>query len=1068
MSRFTEWLRQPRSVLLLLTGSVILVLGGLVGWLYGNWLVAAIVALAMILLVLLASLVWLLVAGEKTERRERGIDDEERAAESQDRGAQQLSVKELEAAFQTGVEGLRASRMGREAVENLPWFLLIGPEQSGKSSLLRNSQLELPAEYAQAAARGGSLSWWFTNDGVFLDTAGRFFAEEDPESLALWRRLLSLIRRTRSKVPLNGVLMCVPAVWFLESDQAEREKTAQAVRRRLNDLFDDLGVEVPVYLVAAKADALNGFSDLAASLPPSRTNEAFGWTNSQRDLVDAGDRVAEGFLGLSRRIEIALPEILLRTAGADQRRRLQFASGELKELSGALTTFVAKAFAPTVYEETPFLRGVYLTGSPSGEQLRSPLSAQLGAPMIPDSAASPAERKPAFVADLFREIIVGDQDLALPRHRFGPKTRALFTTLLWTSGALLLLGWITGFSQVWFTTEKLRDATRAALVPNPTLAPLQALREEIKASEEVEWARQVGFGSPLGVAENRAKHSFTAKFGSQFEAPAKVRLIEAARRYDDNSLAAVATLALDLSWLTADRPSDDSIRPDIAEFASLGANTDDRARFAAAYDDFVAWLPDRERAKRHARESDALSDVASTLLDLRRLESWGGKGIHYEDFSLPAAPEATWVPAAYTREAWEALVSRLIAGVGKSQGQSSRQLDAFRVSYLERYDERWRRFLLEAPNFERARRDISGSPHLRLLETIHHNIRADLPRTGRPPTWNETLHEVRRSSASFEGTPDENSEVQPWDRYLAALAVVQAEVARAEANSAEAVAVARRLAGDRETGFRRALEVVDEIVPVGSDARAAEKIREILKLPILDGMSAVLLDAQGEIDRRWQESIVVPFGGDLDEDRIRRLYAPETGELARFMDRELGSFLDAGERKPLLGGRGYDFGASFLSWVNEAEELRSLLYRSGGAPITVTLDGVPASLSGGFGAFVSRQELTIHCPDGPTTFVYRSGAGSETFRWSPACDEVELKVWVLESGGDERALHPVSKAGSLALPAFFQAARRNGRTYEWVVSDPRNEVEVIARYRLRRGEEVLRIAHSGPPQSTRD
>ena len=88
---------------------------------------------------------------------------------------------------------------------DLPWYVLIGPPGSGKTTALVNSGLKFPlsrgATPAAVAGVGGTryCDWWFTEDAVLIDTAGRYTTQDsdaktDQAELARLPRLCS--RRT--------------------------------------------------------------------------------------------------------------------------------------------------------------------------------------------------------------------------------------------------------------------------------------------------------------------------------------------------------------------------------------------------------------------------------------------------------------------------------------------------------------------------------------------------------------------------------------------------------------------------------------------------------------------------------------------------------------------------------------------------------------------------------------------------------------------------------------------------------------------------------------------------------
>ena len=63
---------------------------------------------------------------------------------------------------------------------DLPWYVIIGPPGAGKTTALVNSGLKFPLSRGTAPAAvagvGGTryCDWWFTEEAVLIDTAGRY------------------------------------------------------------------------------------------------------------------------------------------------------------------------------------------------------------------------------------------------------------------------------------------------------------------------------------------------------------------------------------------------------------------------------------------------------------------------------------------------------------------------------------------------------------------------------------------------------------------------------------------------------------------------------------------------------------------------------------------------------------------------------------------------------------------------------------------------------------------------------------------------------------------------------
>ena len=150
-----------------------------------------------------------------------------------------------------------------------PWYVIIGPPGAGKTTALLNAGLRFPlaAEMGQGAVAGVGgtrlCDWWFTDDAVLIDTAGRYTTQDSDESAdsAGWAEFLNLLRKYRKRRPVNGVLVAMSASDLLTLSPEEREANVAAVRRRLDELNRHLAITLPVYVIITKCDLIAGFTE---------------------------------------------------------------------------------------------------------------------------------------------------------------------------------------------------------------------------------------------------------------------------------------------------------------------------------------------------------------------------------------------------------------------------------------------------------------------------------------------------------------------------------------------------------------------------------------------------------------------------------------------------------------------------------------------------------------------------------------------------------------------------------------------------------------------------------------
>ena len=108
-------------------------------------------------------------------------------AQQQDKERPSAEAVQLRERFEEAVATLRAGGRRRTSLYDLPWYIIIGAPGSGKTTALVNSGLHFPVEQrtGRGALRGvggtRNCDWWFTDEAVFIDTAGRYLTQDsDP------------------------------------------------------------------------------------------------------------------------------------------------------------------------------------------------------------------------------------------------------------------------------------------------------------------------------------------------------------------------------------------------------------------------------------------------------------------------------------------------------------------------------------------------------------------------------------------------------------------------------------------------------------------------------------------------------------------------------------------------------------------------------------------------------------------------------------------------------------------------------------------------------------------------
>src|SRR5205085_2912644 len=180
---------------------------------------------------------------------------------------------------------LEQNSIGRGLRYRSPWFLVLGPSDSGKSTLLENPGISLSLREGSADfGVSHGIKWRFFDAGVILDVPGHFFlgAEQTGSDERKWKSLLRNLVRYRPQRPIDGVVLTIPATELF----GDTAVPSAVLGQRGAHIFDKLwqlqkwtGLCFPVYVVITKCDLIPGFKAMAGQLPSQYKNEMFGWSN---------------------------------------------------------------------------------------------------------------------------------------------------------------------------------------------------------------------------------------------------------------------------------------------------------------------------------------------------------------------------------------------------------------------------------------------------------------------------------------------------------------------------------------------------------------------------------------------------------------------------------------------------------------------------------------------------------------------------------------------------------------------------------------------------------------------
>jgi type VI secretion system protein ImpL len=382
-----------------------------------------------------------------------------------DEQASQDELNTLKNRMEDALQILKKTRLGRgperQFLYQLPWYIIIGPPGSGKTTLLQNSDLKFPLSdrYGKDAVRGvggtRNCDWWFADDAVLLDTAGRYTTQDSHESVdqAAWLGFLDLLKKNRSRRPINGVMIAVSISDLLQQNSDQILVQARVIRKRIEELHERFNIRFPVYLLFTKCDLLAGFMEYFDDLDRDNRSQVWGMTFqlNEQEKQNTVKQFKLEFELLQQQLQKHLLDKLERERGGTRRNHIYTFPQQFSALNELITPFLEELFQSSRYAHEAMFRGVYFTsatqeGSPI-DRIMGALSNNFGLDQQVQSAAI-GQGKSFFVNSLLRRVIFAESGLAganlkqeKKRHWFQQGAFIGVTALT----ALMAFAWMTSY-----------------------------------------------------------------------------------------------------------------------------------------------------------------------------------------------------------------------------------------------------------------------------------------------------------------------------------------------------------------------------------------------------------------------------------------------------------------------------------------------------------------------------------------------------------------------------------------------------------------------------------------------
>jgi len=463
------------------------------------WTLCAILVLGLVALLILLYL----------KRRKQAQEDGK-----VDKTLRQLAAKQAEEMKEAFLEGLKQLKSSGVQLRDLPWYLIIGEPSAGKTVACRAllDLIKVPAEMnndLQGKEGTYNMDWWFYEDAVVIDIAGRVVFQDTPE----FAQLLDCVAQARGDCPINGIFVTIPSDSLLTDSEEKIDDNAARLRKQLEAVKKHLDIRFPIYVVVTKSDFIPGFREYFSSFAKVQArSQILGWSNPANLEAEFDAKATESSLaGLVEALKVRrLPLLVPGPQGPGQpfpslplqgaedlftfphalRDRLPNLGRYLDKMFGS-----AKEDSKSRYSKRkvkrPFFRGIYFTSSKQeGSVLNVDLARELGVPV--EQVENPVEvkfQRAYFWQDLMVEKVFPEAGLVTPASDMRKARRRDQLILVGAGAAALVLlgsfyafGWSKLNKSVGGDLEDWQAATNAYASLQALPLPLRFQTNSIKTS----------------------------------------------------------------------------------------------------------------------------------------------------------------------------------------------------------------------------------------------------------------------------------------------------------------------------------------------------------------------------------------------------------------------------------------------------------------------------------------------------------------------------------------------------------------------------------------------------------
>lgn len=533
--------------------------------------------LATLLVVTVVAIIW----GVSLARRLRRLDDERQQEKARQEDPAIAQVERQEDSLNAVLKEITGSLGGgSKSRYSLPWFLVMGIENAGKTSLVNRSGQNFALTHVMKASGQSSkqsqlgFDWWIGDKAVLIDPDGELLTQgalEGEESQVLQRRLwehfVEWLERNRAQRPLDGVVLVLDLARLSHAKVAVRKAYAALLRSRLRELMEQHGTRLPVYVTFSKMDLLHGFDSFFRHYSRSARKTPLGFTFTPASIDTPGKWEAEfeaDYDAMLARVNQLLPAMLSECRDREERESVFRFVRQLAGLRDILFGFLSEALSSDRFSTAAIVRGAYFTsvyqqGVPE-DPFVDAAARRYGMKDSVQSAHRATRSALYFTEDLFEKVIYPETGLASDNARVAQRRRRMRTFSLAACsimGVILVAGWSHFYQKNSISLTAVEERASAFLATHPEafqsddpsgyefLDPLDRLRDTMETFES--YRTHVTYLADMGLYQGhiigaQVERAYLAMLEQQFLPAIMIGIVDDMNRSEEGSNAKLALL----------------------------------------------------------------------------------------------------------------------------------------------------------------------------------------------------------------------------------------------------------------------------------------------------------------------------------------------------------------------------------------------------------------------------------------------------------------------------------------------------------------------------------------------